>query len=60
MSTEHVWVCGQCGARVVARVGAIVPAFRAHAAQCPALPRRAARRRPVPPTPPPAAATRQP
>jgi hypothetical protein len=30
MSPAHVWACGQCGARVVARVGAIARAFQAH------------------------------
>ena len=40
MSPEHVWVCGQCGARVGARVGAIARAFQAHLKQCPALARR--------------------
>ena len=28
MSPAHVWACGQCGARVVARVGAIARAFQ--------------------------------
>jgi len=41
MSSAHVWACGQCGARVVARVGAIARAFQAHLQQCPALARRA-------------------
>jgi len=49
MSQEHVWSCGQCGARVVATVGAIARAFKAHMVQCPALARQclsaAARRR---------------
>ena len=40
MSPAHVWACGQCGARVVARVGAIARAFQAHMKQCPALVRR--------------------
>jgi len=40
MSPAHVWACGQCGARVVARVGAIARAFQAHMKQCPALTRR--------------------
>jgi hypothetical protein len=63
MSAKHVWICGKCGARVVATVGAIAPAFTAHAGQCPALPRwrpRPAARRHWPPIPPPAASTRQP
>jgi hypothetical protein len=37
MSPAHAWACGQCGARVVARVGAIARAFQAHLRQCPAL-----------------------
>ena len=40
MSPAHVWACGQCGARVVARVGAIARAFQTHLRQCPALARR--------------------
>ncbi len=40
MSQEHVWSCGQCGARVVATVGAIARAFKAHLLTCPALARR--------------------
>ena len=51
MSPAHVWACGQCGARVVARVGAIARAFQAHLRQCPALARRqprAAAPRPAP------------
>ena len=40
MSPAHVWACGQCGARVVARVGAIARALQAHLQQCPALARR--------------------
>jgi hypothetical protein len=43
MNQEHVWACGQCGARVVARVGAIVRAFQAHVMQCPARARRPSR-----------------
>jgi len=39
MSPAHVWACGQCGARVVARVGAIARAFQVHVARCPALTR---------------------
>lgn len=63
MSAEHVWACGKCGARVVAPRGTIVETFRAHAEQCPALPRRrrpAPRRqeRPEPPRPSGAAARR--
>jgi hypothetical protein len=50
MSQEHVWACGQCGARVAATVGAIARTFKAHLMTCPALARRrpnaAARRRP--------------
>ena len=42
MSPAHVWACGQCGARVVATVGAIARTFKAHLLSCPALaPRRA-------------------
>ncbi len=40
MSQEHVWSCGRCGARVVATVGAIAPAFKAHLLRCPARARR--------------------
>ena len=40
MSPAHVWACGQCGARVGARVGAIARAFQTHMKQCPALTRR--------------------
>jgi hypothetical protein len=40
MNQEHVWSCGQCGARVVAAVGAIARAFKAHLLQCPARARR--------------------
>jgi hypothetical protein len=56
MSPAHVWACGQCGARVVARVGAIARAFQTHMKKCPALPRRhpsAAAPRRDDPTPPP-------
>ena len=57
MSQEHVWSCGKCGARVVAKVGAIMRTFKAHVLTCPALPRRQNRppdttTRPAPPTPP--------
>jgi hypothetical protein len=51
MSPAHVWACGQCGAHVVARVGAIARTFQAHLRQCPALARRqpsAAAPRPAP------------
>lgn len=40
MSQEHVWACGQCGARVMATVGAIARTFKAHLVTCPALARR--------------------
>jgi hypothetical protein len=40
MSPAHVWICGRCGARVVATVGAIAQTFQTHAERCPALPRR--------------------
>jgi hypothetical protein len=48
MSAAHVWRCGRCGGRVTAQVGAILTAFRTHAAQCPARGRRGS-----PSTPPP-------
>ena len=65
MSPAHVWACGQCGARVVARVGAIARAFQAHLKQCPALVRRppsaaAPRRDRAPASGAPAAPARQP
>ena len=60
MSPAHVWACGQCGARVVARVGAIARAFQTHLRQCPALARRRPRAAAPRPGPPRATAVRRP
>jgi hypothetical protein len=43
MNEDHVWSCGQCGARVVARLGAIARTFKAHLLTCPVLARQRTR-----------------